>query len=267
MWMLINKFFQFLYFFIKNINKNNAKKKNVNIKNLEKLKVFMNKTHPLCRCSSLFTEKEKKIYRVGKLRRFLNKELYNILMDKIIEIDDYLYILLLCGCKDDIKDYLMQIEDIQLCLIKNKNNTVEKLNELNYFNGSIYHTYLNQSFIINAINNKNRDLLWALILLNYRIINDRMKEILLKYNVSFSLMTSDRYHESVTFLLPILIMDKTVRKPHDKNIKMIEELLKRFDITNEVHKYQLTLYYKNLDFNKLQNKNEDLIKFISEIKI
>lgn len=138
------------------------------------------------------------------------------------------------------------------------NITIEKLKNIEFFKDSYTYQYLIQRFVVKAINDNNRELLWALIFLNYRIINNKVKEILIKNNVPLSFCTLDQCLTSDTFLLHILLSNEMMIK----NIKIIKKLLEKFDSNNTCHQYQVLKCCKYFDFKKIKYENKNLKKFI-----
>jgi hypothetical protein len=267
---------------------------------LYKLVDIMKRTVGYARWSSSFNPEEKKFYTIENCVFYLNTFLYDIIMNKSINFDDYLIILLLCGCKTSINEDLMEtkkninkcinedknstIEKLKKldffkffnrneCINKDTNSTIEKLKKLDFFTHTYYSMYLEQKNVINAINDKNRELIWALILLNYRIINSKNIEILFLNNISFTFMTLDQYNtDNNMFLLKLLFINginKDTKHKYgkgNKNIEIIIKFLLNFDSNYHVHKYQILYCYDFFCFEEIIYNNENIKKCIEEFQ-
>jgi hypothetical protein len=262
-------------------DKNNLDHQKNNIK-LIILRDLMNKTIGLSRFYSSWTPNKKKCFQIENCIYHINMYLYDIFMSKMNKFNDSFFILFLCGCEDNIIDLLNKInekdniiseedniirEEDNIINEKDSNSTIEKLKN------TCYYFYLNQKDMIKAINIKNRELIYALVLLNYQIINSQTIQILIKNNISFSFYTLDKFYGiGLHVSLLKILFHKGQNNKHkfgrgNTNIKIIIELLKKFDLNNRWHQLKILDCYPSYCFEEIIDENENIKFFIKNFKM
>lgn len=253
---------------------NNLDHEKNNVK-FEVVKNLMNKTIGFGKFYSSWTPNEKKCFQIGNCINHINMYLYDIFMSKMNKFNDSFFILFLCGCEDNTIDLLNKInekdniisEEDNIINEKNSNGTIEKLKNTRYY------FYLNQKHIIEAINIKNRELIYALVLLNYQIINSQTIQILIKNNISFSFYTLDKFYGiGLHVSLLKILFHKGQNNKHkfgrgNTNIKIIIELLKKFDLNNRWHQLKILDCYPSYCFEEIIDENENIKNFIENFKM
>jgi hypothetical protein len=188
--------------------------------------------------------------------------LYDIFMSKMNKFNDSFFILFLCGCDNRIIYLLDKINEEDNII-----STIEKLKNTRYYD------FFSQEDIIKAFNNKDIELMYALLLLKYRIIDPEMIKILMKNNISFSFYTLDKFYGiglNVSFLK--ILFHKGQNNKHkfgrgNTNIKIIIELLKKFDLNNRWHQLKILDCYPSYCFEEIIDENENIKNFIENFKM